>query len=170
MSAVAELAMTAAVSDRAFTQREVLNCLTESGVFGGLSDHDLSPFLKSLQILNFRPMDEVIGEGKFSAALYLVTAGRFMVLRSQSLQNHHVHGGEIRELDTFYQGDCFGEYSLLDQKPASASVVAAEASQAIQIPRRDFESVLMSDYRIAKTVYHNLAQILTARLRKSLKV
>lgn len=170
MSAVPDLAMTSAVNDAPFTQRQVLQYLTDSGVFAGLGDSDLAPFLRSLQILNFKPMDEVVGEGKFSAALYLVTAGRFMVLRSSALHNHHLHGGDMRELDTFFKGDCFGEYSLLDQKPASASVVAAESSQAIRIPRREFESVLMGDFRVAKTVYHNLAQILTARLRQSLKV
>ena len=52
----------------------------------------------------------------------------------------------------------------------SASVVAAERSQALQIPRPAFEAVMMSDFRIAKTVYHNLLLLLTARLRKSLKV
>ncbi|MEM7082307.1 MAG: cyclic nucleotide-binding domain-containing protein [Pseudomonadota bacterium] len=155
----------------AITEKHVMGWLEESQVFSSLSVADLKPLLQNLQILNFKPMDEVIVKDHFSAALYIVIAGRFLVLRPE---NTHVHSAadpdDLAELDTFIKGQCFGEYSLIDRKPASASVVAAERSQAIQIPRRAFESLMMSDYRIAKTVYHNLLLLLTARLRRGLKV
>lgn len=170
MTAAADITMTASDTDRSYSQREVLTWLAESEVLHSLNDTDLAPFLRAVRILNFKPMDEVIGEGKYSAALYIVIAGRFKVVRSEALINHHLAGSELDELDTFHQGACFGEYSLIDRQPASASVVAVEPSQAIQIPRREFESILMADYRIAKTVYHNLALLLTGRLRRSLKV
>ena len=170
MTAAAGSGANGAAPERSYSQREVLTWLSESEVLHSLSDADLLPFLRAVRILNFKPMDEVIGEGKYSAALYIVIAGRFKVLRSAALANHLVSGTELEELDTFQAGACFGEYSLIDRQPASASVVAVEASQAIQIPRREFESILMSDYRVAKTVYHNLALLLTGRLRRSLKV
>lgn len=158
-------------NQREVTERVVMDWMTHSDVFRDLNETDLRPFLKSLRILNFKPMDEVVAQGKYSAALYIVTAGRFLVLRSEAPMVHpSTSEDELIELDTFTKGDCFGEYSLIDKKPASASVVAAERSQALQIPRPPFEAVMMSDYRIAKTVYHNLLLLLTARLRKSLKV
>ncbi|NNF16371.1 MAG: cyclic nucleotide-binding domain-containing protein [Gammaproteobacteria bacterium] len=158
-------------TQRQITEREVMDWMIQSHVFRDLNASDLRPFLQSLQVLNFKPMDEVISRGKYSAALYLVTAGRFLVLRPESpAVDPTTTEAELIELDTFKKGDCFGEYSLIDKKPASASVVAAESSQALKIPLAAFDTVLMSDYRIAKTVYHNLLLLLTARLRKSLKV
>ena len=158
-------------TQREVTEREVMDWLVQSRVFHDLNEADLKPFLQNLQILNFKPMDEVIIQGKFSAALYIVSAGRFLVLRGEAPVVHpNTDEDELIELDTFTKGDCFGEYSLIDKKPASASVVAAERSQAVRIPRAAFDAVMMSDYRIAKTVYQNLLQLLTARLRKSLKV
>lgn len=156
---------------REITEQQVIDWLTESQVFSGLSTADLRPLLQNIRIMNFKPMDEVIAKDGYSAALYIVTAGRFMVLRPESFQVHPATtADELVEMDTFVKGQCFGEYSLIDRQPASASVVAAERSQAVQIPRMAFEATMMADYRVAKTVYHNLLLLLTARLRRGLKV
>ncbi len=150
---------------------ELVNWLAQSKMFDGLNEGDLRLFFKDLQILNFKPMDEAISQDQYSSALYIVSSGRFLVLRSTASNVHHaISEDDLIELDTFSKGQCFGEYSLMDRQPASASVVAAERSQAIRIPRAVFDEVMMSDYRIAKTVYYNLVLILTERLRKSLKV
>lgn len=156
---------------REVTEREVMDWMVQSHVFRDLNEADLRPLLQSLRIMNFKPMDAVISQGKYSAALYLVTSGRFLALRSDDPDlSPAISADQLIELDSFSKGDCFGEYSLIDKKTASASVVAAERSQALQIPRPAFDAIMMSDYRIAKTVYHNLLMLLTARLRKSLKV
>jgi len=162
--------MTLTVSRPTIHRREVLQWLRDSSVFNDLSQTDLKLFLPSIRILNFKPMDRVIGEGRFSSALYVVISGHFKVLRPSGVVVPLLQPEELDALYEFHPGDCFGEYSLIDNQPVSASVVAAEASQAIQIPRREFNSVLMSDYRIAKSVYHNLLLLLTDRLRRSLRV
>lgn len=171
MSFVDALSLPLKNGAREFSEKEVVKLLTQSQVFSNLNERDLQPFLKGLRVMNFKPMDEVIAQGQFSASLYIVTAGRFLVLRHDAAEVHHSTSDEdLIALDTFTASHCFGEYSLIDRKSASASVVAAERSQALQIPKAVFDSVLLSDYRIAKTVYHNLLLILTARLRTSLKV
>lgn len=162
--------MSSSALDQRITEAEVLGWLAESHVFDALSDSDLRQFLPSLRILNFKAGDQAIVQGKYSSALYIVTAGRFDVMRPDGVAVAHLDASDLNALYEFQPGDCFGEYSLIDNEPASASVVAAVPSQAVQIPRRDFNSVLMSDYRIAKTVYQNLLLLLTARLRRSLKV
>ena len=70
------------------------------------------------------------------------------------------------QLNTLCAGDCFGEYSLIDQNPISASVVATEAGELIQITKPAFDAVLQANDRIAKTVYFNILRILVGRLRK----
>ncbi|MFK8030957.1 MAG: Crp/Fnr family transcriptional regulator [Gammaproteobacteria bacterium] len=171
MSVVDSMSLPVRDGAQGITENQVINWLIDSQVFANLSAADLRPFLQSVKIMNFKPMDEVIVKDRYSAALYIVIAGRFMVLRPDKSQVHPATSpDQLLELDTFSKGHCFGEYSLIDRKPASASVVAAERSQAIQIPRPAFEAALMADYRVAKTVYHNLLVLLTARLRSSLQV
>ena len=159
-----------ATQPQQLSRRDVMRWLRDSTVFQSLSDTDIERFLPAIRILNFKPMDRVIGEGSFSSALYIVIDGHFKVVRPSGVVIPMLEANDVDALYEFRAGDCFGEYSLLDNQPASASVVAAEASQAIQIPRRDFNSVLMSDYRVAKTVYHNLLLLLTGRLRRSLRM
>ena len=62
------------------------------------------------------------------------------------------------QLNTLCAGDCFGEYSLIDQNPISASVVATEAGELIQITKPAFDAVLQANDRIAKTVYLGSSQ------------
>lgn len=156
--------------DKPVTRGQVMEWLENSPVFEGLSRTDLERFLPSLQIMNFNPLDEVIGEGQVSAALYIIVDGRFLVLLSSDCYEKSFDGASTVQLDTFEPGDCFGEYSLIDRKPASASVVSAQEGRALRLPRHVFESVLMSDYRIAKTVYFNLLQVMTGRLRRANRV
>ncbi len=164
----AQLAADPAINrDKPITRGQVLEWMGRSKVFEGLSRIDLERFLPSLKIMNFNALDEVIGEGQVSAALYIIVDGRFLVLLSSNCYDKEFDGSTTVQLDTFEAGDCFGEYSLIDRKPASASIVSAQEGRALRIPRHVFESVLMSDYRIAKTVYFNMLQALTDRLRRA---
>jgi CRP-like cAMP-binding protein len=64
------------------------------------------------------------------------------------------------------EGDCFGEYSLIDQQPTSASVIATQPGELIKITKPAFDAILQDNDRIAKIVYFNILRILIRRLRK----
>jgi formate hydrogenlyase transcriptional activator len=70
------------------------------------------------------------------------------------------------QLNTLNEGDCFGEYSLIDQQPTSASVIAIQPGELIKITKPAFDAILQADDRIAKTIYYNILRILIRRLRK----
>ena len=63
------------------------------------------------------------------------------------------------------EGDFFGEYSLIDSKPASASVIATQAGELIKITKHNMDNILENNDRIAKIVYLNILKILVERLR-----
>lgn len=153
-------------ADRGVNEAMVLAWLAGSVVFQGLTSDDLKRFLKGLRVVKFKAGDVVIAEGAVSSSLYIVTHGKFLGQWNQPLNvdaDTPVPGHSI----AFGKGDCFGEYSLIDRSPASATVSATEPSQALQIVRHTFDAALQSDYRLAKTVYHNLLLLLTARLREA---
>ena len=70
------------------------------------------------------------------------------------------------ELNDLKAGDCFGDYSLITNMPASASIIARQSGEMIKIPENDFQDILSLNDRIAKTIYHNLLCTLIKRLRK----
>ena len=63
------------------------------------------------------------------------------------------------------QGDCFGEYSVIDNSPTSASVVTLEECDLFIIPRINFERIINSDNRLGKIIYKNMLQVLIKRAR-----
>ena len=70
-------------------------------------------------------------------------------------------------MDRLSKGDCLGEYSLIDNKPASASIVATEPCKIFQISRQKFMKIITNSNTIEKTVYKNMLEVLIKRCRQS---
>ena len=68
-----------------------------------------------------------------------------------------------RELRTLGPGDYFGEISMIDGRPRSATVTAVEPMKALAIPHLDFEAVVDEDPGFAR----HLLKTLCARLREA---
>ncbi len=62
-------------------------------------------------------------------------------------------------------GSVIGEMSLIDDKPRSATVVAAGDTTMMMIPNSKLWELMNSEPEIGKTVLLNVSRILTARLR-----
>ena len=108
----------------------------------------------------------VLAEGQHSEALYVVLSGQLKVMLLALDHKDHPNRVQDIQLNTLKPGDCFGEYSLIDSEPASASVIAAEPAELLKITSKDFQTVAAHNDRLAKTVYCNLLRILVRRLRK----
>ncbi len=61
---------------------------------------------------------------------------------------------------TLGPGDYFGEISMIDGRPRSATVTALEAMRLMAIPHQDFEAVVDADPEVAR----HLLKTLCARL------
>jgi CRP/FNR family cyclic AMP-dependent transcriptional regulator len=132
----------------------------------GLERADLELLLQHATVETVRTGWMVLAEGQQSEALYVVLSGHLKVMLLAL--DHKDHPNRVRDvyLYTFGPGDCFGKYSLIDSKPASASVVAAEPAEVLKITKADFGKAVAANDRLAKTLYCNLLQILVQRLRK----
>ncbi|MFC7359151.1 Crp/Fnr family transcriptional regulator [Nocardioides astragali] len=68
-----------------------------------------------------------------------------------------------RELRTLGPGDYFGEISMIDGRPRSATVSAVDTMKVLAIPHQDFEAVIDNDPDFAR----QLLKTLCARLREA---
>ena len=116
--------------------------------------------------LTFQERDILIQEGKEESALYILIKGKLKVFLPQEMKGKKEQRVTEVSLNFLKEGDCFGEYSLIDHKPVSASVIAAESGELIQIQGTDFHEIVDKDDRIARIVYENILRILVKRLRK----
>lgn len=96
---------------------------------------------------------EVVEEGTRGDDFYLIVDGQLRVHRSE------------HEMATLERGQHFGEMSLIDNRPRSASVTAETACHLIRITRDDFYEILRQDSVMAVKLLWNFIQTLSALVR-----
>ena len=116
--------------------------LKEHHVFKNLSDNYLSQFTKDFIVFQVKKGETVFYQSDNSADLYIVLEGAVRA----SLLNQE---GQELVLATFDKGDFFGEMSLLDGKPRSATMIAAGDSVLGMLKREKFLSAIRNDPMIA---------------------
>lgn len=98
----------------------------------------------------------IVAEGEPSQSLYVLLSGRAKVQRSDS------EGKEVI-LAILGPGEFFGEMSLIDDAPRSASVITIESSDFMAINKDSFKSMMMQSTEMCLAVMKGLVK----RLREA---
>ena len=146
-------------------QETTVRVLSHVDAFAGLADPDLSGFAGICESLIFKRDEILINEGQSDAAFHILIEGRLKVVRPGASDSAGEHRATDVQLNHLKPGDYFGEYSLIDGRPASASIIAEEAGAVLKIAKDAFEEFVSANDRIGRTVYHNLLKLLVERLR-----
>ena len=97
--------------------------------------------------------EELIKEGTSGSMAYFVVSGTCDVRRKR--------GSQQRRVATMGPGDFFGELSIIDPAPRTATVTAAEDVTVLVLSGYDFNAALKSN----KSMALHLVKTLTKRLR-----
>jgi len=135
-------------------------------VFKGIGEEHLRIVMANGSVECFAENDLIVREGQKDAGLCLIVTGRMEVKLEERVDENGRQRTLPVRLNTLATGDCFGEYSLIDGQPASATVRATQAGTLFRITGSDFASIMASDDRLAKCIYRNLLEVLVQRLRK----
>jgi len=119
--------------------------------FRNLSDKRLNQIINDFTILTRRSGDPVFFQTDEDTDLYIILEGRVKVILSSKRGDEFV----LAELN---QGDFFGEMSLIDGNPRSASVIAVEDSTFAVLERRRFLDAIKQDPEIAIELLKSLVQ------------
>jgi CRP-like cAMP-binding protein len=151
---------------------ETVRALVNAEIFNGLTQDEVKLFYDASQRVAFEKAATLIEKGQAGSALYIILKGEIEVDLPLGVYIPQQTGEQVErrmskvQLNTLKAGDCFGEYSLIDLQPTSASVIATEPGELLKITKAAFDAVLQTNDRIAKVVYHNILRILIQRLRK----
>jgi hypothetical protein len=120
-----------------------------------------SPFERYLVM---HPMGDIIfSEGEIGTEMYIVQSGTVELLKDI--------GGETRVLATLEKGDFFGEMSVLEDVPRTASARAKTEVELVRINGATFDAMLKSNTEIAVRMMRKLSRRvreITAMLEQSL--
>jgi CRP-like cAMP-binding protein len=131
--------------------RRGLDLLATVPLFAGLSRRHLRRLAEHADLVRFRERERIVEAGQPGGTFYVIIEGEA-----------RVHRG-TRTLGRLAPGEFFGEISLLDGGPRTASVVAETPVVAIRIFKRSFDKVVSQDPGVAS----GILQVVAARLRTS---
>jgi len=146
---------------------DMIEILKTSKVFRGLSEEHLKMVSENGNIAAFQKKETILKEGQIGHPLFIVIQGQVEVVLPKEAGGMDLERVTRIKLSKLAQGDCIGEYSLIDKKPASASVIAVDHCMLFEIPRSNFEDIInVSDF-LAKIIYKNILLIIIERARDS---
>lgn len=118
-------------------------------IFANCSAEEIQAITGVAQEGYFQPGQIIVTQGTPGQAFYLILSGRVEILRDGV------------SLGAFGPGDFFGEMSLLDQAPRSATIRALDHTSCLMLSSWDFKSLLEKHPSIAI----KLLEVLSRRLR-----
>ncbi len=137
---------------------EGMERLREIGLFGGLGDDVLKDLAASLDLVELAPGAVVFREGDSGREMFVVLDGEMEVLK---------HSKRKRETRVAVLGpsDWFGEMSILDVMPRSATVRVVAPSRLLRITAQDLDALYRRDLRSYSLLVLNVAREMSRRLR-----
>jgi len=134
---------------------EALESLRSIPLFSSVQPDDLETIASLLIERRFPKHKTIVEEGLPGDYMYIIREGRVQVSKLSD-------DGREKILEFFDAGDFFGEMSLLDNAPRSASVRTLIDSRVLALSRADFLNVLRKSPDLAMSVI----QELTRRIRE----
>jgi CRP/FNR family transcriptional regulator, cyclic AMP receptor protein len=119
-------------------------------IFKELRDDFLVRLASVMEELSFPNSHTIFTEGEEGRALYIVVSGRVRV---------HIDDQELVQLE---RGTCFGEMSLFDAEPRSASVTTLESCDCLVLTQQQLYEAIDETPGIAV----NIIRLLSRRIRE----
>jgi len=132
--------------------------LKQFGLFGALNDDVLQHLAQSLTIELPEVGQVLFHEGDPTTSMFVVIDGEYEVLKRSR------HGVDTR-VAVLGPGDWFGEMSIVDIQPRSATVRALAPGRLIRITPQELDALYRYDLRSYAIIVLNLARELSRRLR-----
>ena len=128
-------------------------------IFGGIREDILELLLDTTSIVTVAKGDYFFHEGDRPTCLYVLETGVVVVLKTW--QSHDY------VLKHLKKGDCFGEMSMMDLLPRSASVLAREDCTAIEISSEHLQQIYEKDLEQFLMIQMNMGREISRRLREA---
>ncbi len=135
--------------------KKTSSLLKKIPLFETLNASSLKKIEKLLVSEHYKKGDKIINEGVMGDSLYIIIKGEVEVLKGE--------GEKSERVATLKPFDFFGEMSLLENKPRSASIISAIDSTLLRLSKDDF-SALVSAY---PKISFEIMKTLSARIRET---
>ena len=130
-------------------------------VFAHLESDELRQVERIVHRRTYRPQETIVRQGAPGVGMYAIQSGAASVLLESE-------DGQVIRLAELSDGQFFGEMSLLDASPRSASVAASERTEVIGFFRVDLMEIIAESPRLGYKIVYRLTLLMAQRLRETL--
>jgi CRP-like cAMP-binding protein len=120
-----------------------------------LAPEQLAGLARTGEIESFNPGEPIVVEGSLGDALFLILSGQVAVHRG------------AQTFATLEGGEFFGEMSLVEPTPRSASVTAMSATFVFRLPHDALRQLIAEDSAAAAVLLVHIVKTLSERLRRA---
>ncbi len=132
--------------------------LREIGLFGALGDDMLEHLTTTLKTVRCEAGSCIFKEDDTAREFYVVLDGEVEVSKRGK-------GGRETRVAILGPNDCFGEMSLLDMQPRSATVRAVSPVRLLRVTSEDMDGLYRHDLKSYTLIILNIARDMSRRLR-----
>jgi diguanylate cyclase (GGDEF)-like protein len=129
-------------------------------IFSLLSDDEVSLIEKRLKPVRILHDEVLFREGDEGSELFIVRSGRVAIFIA-------LPNGTQSMLREFSAGEFFGEMSIFENEPRSATCVARETSMLYALHERDFFKLIDMSPTTAIKIMYRMSRITTERLKNT---
>jgi protein phosphatase len=131
-----------------------LEILARIPVFAELEYKDMVKLLEIIEMRSARPQDVLVREGELGDEMYILLGGRVDVYKQEQ------HFNELGP------GDFFGELSIIDDIPRSATVTAREPLTMLVLDRQRLFAHLDKNPKMAAKIYWAFLRRMSMQIRQ----
>jgi len=137
-------------------QNSIKLVLKNQVLFSGLDDQTLDNLALQFTTKVYNKGQYVFQQWDEASRLYILLTGQVSI-------EMHGNDGKTIKIMSLDSGNIFGEYSILDNLPRSASVVVTQQAKLASISGLSFQNLLDSEPSLAR----NMLRVLVGHIRKS---
>jgi small-conductance mechanosensitive channel len=113
-------------------------------IFAPLSRSELDQLARTSKNRIFAPGEAIVRRGHQGNSMFVITAG--------SVEVQLLDGDEIRAINTLGVNDYFGEMSLLTGEPRTATVMAIDETEVLQISKNALKPIFEANPELVKAI------------------
>ncbi len=127
-------------------------------LFQDLKNREIEKVLKLMYTRTYNDGEYVFHKGQPGTAFYIIRRGTVRIVEP---------GEPPSDIAVLNEGELFGELSILDDSPRSASALASGSVELRGIYKHDFDKMLVNEPLIVAKLYQKFATIIGVRLKVS---
>ena len=138
-------------------RERLITFLLETPMFENLEPSEIMEIIHIVDIEQFQAGETIFSQGDTGDSWFVLYRGAVEVLKEGDT-------GEKKITELGPQA-CFGEISILDGSPRSATIRATEDSIVFRVTRDAFSALIDDDHLVAYKLIHQMAILLAERQR-----